>query len=109
MTILGYGRNSISMTHPNLRLFYESMKQRVLMVKTLQMSPAIFSGISLFHFSSPTMRDKLSSITDTQYRQTANEFTQIDLKSFWIMYRIRRTAQNNSNYFRIVFGKLVLR
>ena len=102
----GYG---VAMTHPNLRASVESLEERVVQVYLLQMGAPVLTGVCLLHLASEGVADELCAIADAQHGNTAHEATQVHLERLWIVYRIRRAAEDDANNVGVVLGVLVVR
>ena len=97
------------MTHPHLGILLKAFEQGVLRIYCLQIGTAILTGISFFHLTSKRIGNILCAIADAEHGQFANKLVEVNLKSLRIMYRIRRTTQDDTDDIGVVFGKLVIR
>ena len=72
------------------------------------MRTSVLSRISLLHLSSQCVRHELRSVAYAQYRQSAHEVAKVNLKRLWVVHRIRRAAEDDSDDRGVVLRELVV-
>ena len=86
MAVIRNRSDGVTMAHPHLRIFVETLEQRIVEIDRCQVDTTVFSRTSLFHPTTIFVRYVLRTIANAQDRHFADKLTQIDLKGFWVMY-----------------------
>ena len=108
LEIRGDSGDGITMAHPYLRVLLKTLKEGVRRVHRLEISTAILTTVGLLNLSAEGVRDELCAIADSQYRDTAHKLPEINLERLWVVNRVRRATQDDTNHTGIVFRELVI-
>ena len=101
--------DTVAVRHPYLRALVKTLEERVLAVDILELLTAVFTRACALHVTAVTITDQLCAITDTQYRQTPADVTQVHMKGILLIDAQGRTAQNHAYHVLVILRILVVR
>ena len=97
METSGDGSNGVSMTHPHLRAWMETSKERILPVDSGQVLPPVLTAASRFHAPTQFVTHVLRSIADAQDGILSTNLAQVHLKGLWVIHAVWTSTQNHAN------------
>jgi hypothetical protein len=109
MITFGDGGDRVTVTHPHLRAFLKTFKDRRLCVDGLEVRAAILAGARLLHVATERVADKLGSVADAEHGVVADDLREVNLERFLVVDRVRTATEDDTDDGRVVLRELVVR
>ena len=105
----GNGRDGVAVAHPHLRMFANTLQQRIVVLEASQIGPAVLAGAGRLHASPVGIGDELRAIADAQDGQLAANVRQVHPESLPVVHREGAAGEDDAFHALVAMRELVVR